>query len=231
MTRNEQIWRTVQAAWYKLEHAAIARLFVCHSQVAAAIATHNGGDDFMKEKNALHWGVHKHYAPFFLPGNVSNKPDGVTIVQQPGTPLYDELESPVLRYELPDIEEFYESAEVFCANLKPSEIGMLYNFFPVDNYLSEIVEEAYNMIPNDLGEEQTEQESEVEDEADGDNNNDNNYIYNEAEAEADNLEYEIGFEARCNNYFDDDGTDYDEEELQKVDRLFDDFIIDLDDEE
>ena len=57
--KGELLYEYVQKAWDNYPVEKIARSFVHHAQVAAAIHHCNGGDDFVKQKNGLHWNVRK----------------------------------------------------------------------------------------------------------------------------------------------------------------------------
>ena len=55
----EMLWKMVEKAWDEYPVEKIARAFVHHSQVAAAIYNCDGGDEFVQEGNGLSFGVRK----------------------------------------------------------------------------------------------------------------------------------------------------------------------------
>eukprot|EP00984_Skeletonema_dohrnii_P003083 scaffold1033_cov109-Skeletonema_dohrnii-CCMP3373.AAC.1 len=55
----EVLWQLVKKAWDDYPLDRIARTFVHHSQVAAAIYACDGGDEFVQERNGLSFGVRK----------------------------------------------------------------------------------------------------------------------------------------------------------------------------
>ena len=61
----DKLWEVLQAAWEKYPEDRIARTFVFHSQIAAAIYKCEGGDEFNQERNGLSFGVRKVCRPWF----------------------------------------------------------------------------------------------------------------------------------------------------------------------
>ena len=61
----EKIWEVLEKAWNEYPEDKIARAFVHHAQVAAAMFEYNGGDDFVKERNGLSFGVRKVCRPYY----------------------------------------------------------------------------------------------------------------------------------------------------------------------
>lgn len=55
----EVLWQLVKKAWDDYPLDRLARTFVHHSQVAAAIYACDGGDEFVQERNGLSFGVRK----------------------------------------------------------------------------------------------------------------------------------------------------------------------------
>jgi hypothetical protein len=54
---NEELWSYVLAVYGELSVETIARAYMSHHQVVNAIADDNGGDAFVREKKALHFGI------------------------------------------------------------------------------------------------------------------------------------------------------------------------------
>ena len=61
----EKIWEVLEKAWNEYPEDKIVRAFVHHAQVAAALFECNGGDDFVKERNGLSFGVRKVCRPYY----------------------------------------------------------------------------------------------------------------------------------------------------------------------
>ena len=62
---SEKLWEVLQQAWKEYPAEKIARTFVHHAQVAAAIYSCKGGDDFVKEHKGLSFGVRKVCRPYY----------------------------------------------------------------------------------------------------------------------------------------------------------------------
>ena len=56
---TEKLWELLQKGWDQYPVEKIARLFIHQTQIAAAILECNGGDDFVKQRNGLSYGVRK----------------------------------------------------------------------------------------------------------------------------------------------------------------------------
>ena len=61
----EQLWETLQKVWDNYPAEKIARAFVHHSQVAAAIYDCKGGDEFVREHKGLSFGVRRVCRPYY----------------------------------------------------------------------------------------------------------------------------------------------------------------------
>jgi hypothetical protein len=66
--KEERLWEAVLRAWDEYPCEKVARSFVHHSQVAAAILDCKGGDEFVKEKNGLSFNVRKVCTLFYDEG-------------------------------------------------------------------------------------------------------------------------------------------------------------------
>jgi hypothetical protein len=83
----------------ELPSETIARSYAGHHQVVNAIADDQGGDAFVREKSALHFGIRKHCVPFYV-NDEADEPSGVEMVKSID---YDGAATNGLRYEKPDI--------------------------------------------------------------------------------------------------------------------------------
>jgi hypothetical protein len=144
---TEDIWNCAKKAYERIEETTIARSFVTHSQIVAAIVSYNGGDGFARESNGLHCGIRRHSVPFFSVGN--DKPVGVSIVTQLGAAVTDELERTGLKYPVPDVDDYFLSAESMVSCLQQSELHTIYENLPVSDPLADVVEQAWNMVQDD----------------------------------------------------------------------------------
>ena len=61
----EQLWETLKKVWGNYPVDKIARAFVHHSQVAAAIHDCQGGDDFVREHKGFSVGVRRVCRPYY----------------------------------------------------------------------------------------------------------------------------------------------------------------------
>ena len=112
---TERLWELLQSAWNEYPVEKIARLFVHQTQVAAAILQCNGGDDFVKERNGLSYGVRKVSQPL-MEGDEDYEPDlatleaptrkvvGVKVVEAIEGVDVDKVKQ--LKYSLPDVTEY-----------------------------------------------------------------------------------------------------------------------------
>ena len=66
--KEERLWEVVMRAWNEYPCDKIARAFVHHSQVAAAILDCKGGDEFAQKKNGLSFNVRKVCALYYDDG-------------------------------------------------------------------------------------------------------------------------------------------------------------------
>ena len=63
--QGNQLWEALQQAWNNYPEDKIARSFVHHAQVAAAIYDCEGGDDFVRQHKGLSFGVRKVCRPYY----------------------------------------------------------------------------------------------------------------------------------------------------------------------
>ena len=83
----EKIWEVLQEAWENYPCESIARAFVHHAQVAAAIYDCKGGDDFVKERKGLSFGVRKVCRPYYGEEE-DNEDTGLDLASLAPRPLY-----------------------------------------------------------------------------------------------------------------------------------------------
>jgi hypothetical protein len=76
---KEELWSYVEEVWEELLLEAIARAYHSHHQVVNAIAHDKGGDDFIREKKALHFGIRKHCVPYY-DSEEAEEPSGVKMM-------------------------------------------------------------------------------------------------------------------------------------------------------
>ena len=62
---SDKLWAVLQKAWDNYPEEKIARAYVHHSQVAAAVHDCNGGDDFVKEHKGLSFNVRRVCRPCY----------------------------------------------------------------------------------------------------------------------------------------------------------------------
>ena len=61
---GEEIWQFAKQAFDNLPDNVIAKSYALHHQFVNAIFRDKGGDDFTREKNALHVGSRRHFLPY-----------------------------------------------------------------------------------------------------------------------------------------------------------------------
>ncbi len=144
----ESCWKMVKKAWYNYPLDKVARAFVHHAQVAAAIYACEGGDKFVKEINGLSFRVKKVCYLFDrdnYKGDDDNTTDlstlrsvedriplGVIVDNFTGIAMLDEQK---LKYPLPnintvDICEALSHAKLKLIARNIDDVG--YNNFPAD---------------------------------------------------------------------------------------------------
>ncbi len=102
----------------------IARAYPSHHQVANAIVDDQGGDAFVREKRALHYGIRKHCVPFYA-SDETDEPSGVEMVESID---YDGADTNGLRYQKPNITGL-DMADL----LSEQEHGVLWENLPDDS--------------------------------------------------------------------------------------------------
>ena len=61
----EKLWKVIERAWDEYPCNSIAREFVHHDQVLAAFEKEKGGDEWLKGRAALNFGVRRVCRPYF----------------------------------------------------------------------------------------------------------------------------------------------------------------------
>ena len=116
--KTEQLWEILTKAWEEYPLKKIARTFVHHSQVAAAIYDCKGGDEFVKQRNGLSFGVRRVCQPYWKDGSDGyagldltslderdiGVPDGVVVHDIHDGVDIDSRNSMSLRYDHPNME-------------------------------------------------------------------------------------------------------------------------------
>jgi hypothetical protein len=73
---NEELWSYVLAVYKE----TVARACMSHHRVVNAVADDNGGDAFVREKKALHFGIRQLYVPYY-DDEEATEPSGVEMIQ------------------------------------------------------------------------------------------------------------------------------------------------------
>ena len=116
--KTDQVWEILTKAWEEYPLEKIARTFVHHSQVAAAIYECKGGDEFVKQRNGLSFGVWRVCQPYWKDGSDGyagldltffderdiGVPDGVVVHNIHDGVDIDSRNSKSLRYDRPNME-------------------------------------------------------------------------------------------------------------------------------
>ena len=101
---GEQLWDCIQRGWEEMPESTIARAYLAHHQIVNAIYRDEGGDQHMKEKGGLHFGVRRHSVPYF-DSEDSTVPSGVEMMEAIDDDVVDTLEASGLKYPTPDVSE------------------------------------------------------------------------------------------------------------------------------
>ena len=80
LIENEELWSYVKEVWKELPLETIARAYSGLHQVVNAIAHDMGGDDFVREKKALHFGIRKNCVPIYG-SKEAEEPSGVEMIE------------------------------------------------------------------------------------------------------------------------------------------------------
>ena len=123
---GEALWTIICSAWDKLPEETIARSYAGHHQLVCAIVDCKGGDDFVRAKNGLSFGIHKHAVPYYV--GEETVPAGVEMVTERVEDVNGAMMRSGLKLVKPDItkrpmEDFLDS----------SELNWLYANMPVES--------------------------------------------------------------------------------------------------
>jgi hypothetical protein len=122
---GEQLWECVQRVWQKLEHDVIGRSYLGHHQIVNAIVRDKGGDQFVRDKKGMHFGVRKLSVPYY--DGDATVPAGVHVVEMPDTVATDELDRNGWKYPVPDV-----SNKRVGKYLSRAELTLLEEHLPCD---------------------------------------------------------------------------------------------------
>ena len=137
----------MQRVWDSYSYEKIARAFVHHSQVAAAIYSCNGGDEFVQEHKGLSFGVRKVCRPDFGDAEEGNeramdlsslapreleKAVGVVVEEVSDGVDIDSTNVKKLKYPVPDMQQYaiadllnYEELALIAGNPEDVDYGEL----------------------------------------------------------------------------------------------------------
>ena len=144
---TERLWQLMQRVWDSYSYEKIARAFVHHSQVAAAIYSCNGGDEFVQEHKGLSFGVRKVCRPDFGDAEEGNeramdlsllapreleKAVGVVVEEVSDGVDIDSTNVKKLKYPVPDMQQYaiadllnYEELALIAGNPEDVDYGEL----------------------------------------------------------------------------------------------------------
>lgn len=123
----DELWAAVEKCWDDFPLDTLARSYVRHAQIVSAIASFGGGDEFVRERNGLHYNVRK--CCFTVCGDSGN-PTGVELMEsiEPSEGGGEEK----LLYSKPTFRDEHMLRETI-ALMTPAEIRTLYYGLPVTN--------------------------------------------------------------------------------------------------
>ena len=130
--QTDVLWKLIQKAWDEYPKDKIARAFIHHAQVAAAIYDCEGGDEFVQERNGLSCGVRKVCKLFYGDGDDGDEENALDLTsltprdpnrKAQGVIVHEEFEGVVdlenddvvdlendagkrLKYPVPDMAEY-----------------------------------------------------------------------------------------------------------------------------
>ncbi len=140
----DELWEAVQKCWTAFPLDTLARAYVRHAQIASAIAECEGGDDFVREKKGLHFGVRNSYVPLL---NEEGIPTGVALAQEYENVEDDEHHDHIkLQYKKPDLDK--DTVDKNLARMPYHELDVLHDNLPLDHDWFEQVQDAYHRHPS-----------------------------------------------------------------------------------
>ena len=93
---GEDLWKQVLFTWNKLPNQVIAWYFIYHHQLVCDITKHHGNNDFLYEKDIIHFGVTK----FFV-----DKEYGQEVMASKHPTMNPKTNLPFLKHKPPDVSE------------------------------------------------------------------------------------------------------------------------------
>jgi len=139
----ETLWAAVEKCWKNFPLDVLARSCVRHHQVASAIATCSGGDDFVKERGGLHCNVRN--CCVTACGN-EGRPTGVEVVSSYMESNLEEEQQQTLKCSPPELLE--EDRRANLAKMPPAEAECLFHHVSVTSPVHECVQDQF--IANEM---------------------------------------------------------------------------------
>jgi hypothetical protein len=107
---GEALWTIICSAWDKLPEETIARSYAGHHQLVCAIVDCKGGDDFVRAKNGLSFGIRKHAVPYYV--GEETVPAGVEMVTERVEDANGAMMRSGLKWVKPDITNSSTGAQL-----------------------------------------------------------------------------------------------------------------------
>ena len=136
----DELWAAVEKCFNEFPLDTLARLYVRHAQIVSAIASCNGGDEFVRERNGLHFNVRNCCV---TECSSNGTPMGVEVVES-----IEQNESgreEKLQYDKPTFSDDNMLQEI-VGKMTPGEIRALYHGLPSSNPMFENVLDAFAAV-------------------------------------------------------------------------------------
>jgi hypothetical protein len=131
---QDQLWDVIQGCWNAFPLDVIVRSYVMHHQVVNAIASCQGGDQFLRDKSYFHANVRKCCVSTV---DDDGCPTGVEVVTALEQSIDTDLDSRKFVYRKPDVSAYDPSS------LTESELELLFKEVPVDHPLFGPISQAW----------------------------------------------------------------------------------------
>ena len=123
---TDELWQSVEKCWNAFPLNTISRAYVRHSQIASALISCSGGDEFVRERGGLHHNV-RHCCVTVC--DRDGVPTGVEVVTIPDNED-DNQPRRQLKYPVPDVSAGLSET---LKKMTTSEISTIFEGLPVSH--------------------------------------------------------------------------------------------------
>ena len=142
----EELWAAVEKCWKAFPLETTARSCVRHHQIASAVASCNGGDEFVRAKSGLHCNVRNCCVTVC---DDAGRPTGVEVVS---SCMESEEEQPTLKHNPPELDD--DELRANLARMSHAEVECMFKAMSAMSPLCEHVQDQFiaNEMEAGLGE-------------------------------------------------------------------------------